>query len=128
MGVPRTKGGGIARLRLALDTVGTFTDVVMADSASGALWTAKMPSTPAEPSCGFFDRVERNLESADVASSDVGTVFLGTTIATNAVFEGKGARTGMPVTAGCRCVLAYRPSGAASFELPTCATPVKVSS
>ena len=95
----------MARLQLALDIGGTFTDVVMIDGESGALWTAKTPSTPRDPSDGFFDGVEKILRLAGTAPAAVATVFHGSTIATNAVLEGKGARTGMLVTAGFRYVL-----------------------
>ena len=95
----------MARLQLALDIGGTFTDVVMVDGVSGALWTAKTPSTPKDPSNGFFDGVEKILRLAGTAPADVAAVFHGSTIATNAVLEGKGARTGMLVTAGFRYVL-----------------------
>jgi N-methylhydantoinase A len=95
----------MGRLQLALDIGGTFTDVVMVDGASGALWTAKTPSTPRDPSDGFFDGVEKILRLAGTAPADVAAVFHGSTIATNAVLEGKGARTGMLVTAGFRYVL-----------------------
>jgi N-methylhydantoinase A len=95
----------MAQLRLALDIGGTFTDVVMADVTSGALWTAKTTSTPADPSQGFFHGVERIFQIAGRIPGEVATVFHGTTIATNAVLERKGARTGMLVTAGFRYVL-----------------------
>src|SRR5215831_14919603 len=95
----------MARLALALDIGGTFTDVVMVDGESGALWTAKTPSTPADPSEGFFQGVEKILRLAGTPPAAVATVFHGSTIATNAVLEGKGARTGMLVTAGFRYVL-----------------------
>ena len=94
----------MAQLRLALDIGGTFTDVVMA-RASGELWTAKTPSTPADPSRGFFDGVERILRIAGAGADEVAAVFHGSTIATNAVLERKGAKTGMLVTAGFRYVL-----------------------
>jgi N-methylhydantoinase A len=95
----------MAQLLLALDVGGTFTDVVMVDAASGALWTAKTPSTPKDPSSGFFAGVEKILRQGNVAPTDISGVFHGSTIATNAVLEGKGARTGMLVTAGFRYVL-----------------------
>ncbi|MDQ4059560.1 MAG: hydantoinase/oxoprolinase family protein, partial [Pseudomonadota bacterium] len=95
----------MARLALGLDIGGTFTDVVMIDGASGAMWTAKTPSTPADPSVGFFTGVERILASAEAAPADIAAVFHGSTVATNAVLEGKGARTGMLVTAGFKYVL-----------------------
>jgi N-methylhydantoinase A len=93
----------MARLRLALDIGGTFTDVVMADGAKR--WTAKMPSTPADLSRGFFDGIDKILPIAEFAASDVAAVFHGSTVATNAVLERKGAKTGMLVTAGFRYVL-----------------------
>jgi N-methylhydantoinase A len=93
----------MARLRLALDIGGTFTDVIMADGA--ALWAAKTPSTPADLSRGFFDGIEKILPIAQVPASEVATVFHGSTVATNAVLERKGAKTGMLVTAGFRYVL-----------------------
>jgi N-methylhydantoinase A len=89
--------------RLALDIGGTFTDVVMADGA--ALWTAKTLSTPADLSRGFFDGIEKILPVAQAAASDVAAVFHASTVATNAVLERKGAKTGMLVTAGFRYVL-----------------------
>ena len=93
----------MARLRLALDIGGTFTDVIMADGA--ALWAAKTPSTPADLSRGFFDGFEKILPIAQAGASEVATVFHGSTVATNAVLERKGAKTGMLVTAGFRYVL-----------------------
>ena len=60
----------MARLQLALDIGGTFTDVVMIDGVSGALWTAKTPSTPKDPSDGFFDGVEKILRLAGTAPAD----------------------------------------------------------
>jgi N-methylhydantoinase A len=92
-------------LALGLDVGGTFTDVVMADAATGRLWTTKTPSTPADPSEGFFAGVEKVLDLAAAAPADVATVFHGSTVATNAILEGKGARTGMIVTAGFKYVL-----------------------
>ena len=92
------------RLQLGLDIGGTFTDVVMVDPASGRLWTAKTPSTP-QASHGFFNGVDRILHGACTAAGSVGAVFHGSTVATNAVLEGKGAKTGMIVTAGFRYVL-----------------------
>ena len=61
----------MARLQLALDIGGTFTDVVMVDGESGALWTAKTPSTPRDPSDGFFAGVEKILRLAGTAPGAV---------------------------------------------------------
>src|ERR1700730_10863995 len=93
----------MARLRLALDIGGTFTDVVMADGA--ALWAAETPSEAAGLSRGFCDGIEKILTIAQVPASEVVAVFHGSTVAANAVLERKGAKTGMLVTAGFRYVL-----------------------
>ena len=90
---------------LALDVGGTFTDVIMADRAGGALWVAKSPSTPAAPADGFFGGVDKMLALAGVGPSEIATVLHGSTVVTNAILEGKGARTGLITTAGFRHVL-----------------------
>jgi N-methylhydantoinase A len=90
---------------LALDVGGTFTDVMLMHRASGQIWTTKTPSTPPDPSQGFFDGVQKILQLAGVAAADVDVVFHGSTVATNAILEGKGARTGMLTTAGFQYVL-----------------------
>jgi N-methylhydantoinase A len=94
-----------AGLSLALDVGGTFTDVILTDRRSGKYWIAKSPSVPADPSRGFFNGVDRVLDVASVAPADISTTFHGTTVATNAVLEGKGARTALITTAGFRHVL-----------------------
>lgn len=90
---------------VGLDVGGTFTDVVMADRETGSLWTAKTPSTPVDPSHGFFNGIARMLDVAGARPSDIVRVLHGSTVATNAVLEGKGARTGMITTAGFKYVL-----------------------
>lgn len=90
---------------LGLDIGGTFTDVVMADPASGRLWTAKTPSTPADPAEGFFTGIDKVLAIARQPVSEVASVFHGSTVATNAILEGKGARTGLITSAGFKYVL-----------------------
>lgn len=95
-------------LRLAIDIGGTFTDVVLVDERSGALTTLKTPTTPADPAVGFFDGLEAILASQPApraGAEGIGAVLHGSTIATNAVLEGKGARTGLIVTAGFKYVL-----------------------
>jgi N-methylhydantoinase A len=90
---------------LALDVGGTFTDVMLMHRQTGRLWTAKTPSTPADPSQGFFDGVEKVLQRSGVMPAAVTFVFHGSTVATNAILEGKGATTGLITTAGFRYVL-----------------------
>ena len=95
----------MGRYSLGLDIGGTFTDVVMSDRETGALWTTKTPSTPADPSMSFFEGIEQILGRAKASPAGVAAVLHGSTIATNAVLEGKGARTGMITTAGFKYVL-----------------------
>ena len=77
------------RYRLGVDTGGTFTDATLIDESTGRVAIAKVPSTPADPALGFLDAVERILREQQVAPAQVGYVVHGTTVATNAVIEGK---------------------------------------
>ena len=95
----------MSAVTLGLDVGGTFTDVVMIEPSTGALWTTKTPSTPGNPAIGFFAGIDQALGLAARSGRDVETVFHGSTIATNAILESKGARTGMLVTAGFKYVL-----------------------
>ena len=88
-------------LMVGVDVGGTFTDVAIADTESGAITVAKVASTPANQSVGFM----RGLDKASITPAAADIVMHGTTVATNAVLEGKGARVGMLVTSGFRDVL-----------------------
>lgn len=93
------------RYALALDVGGTFTDVILAERSGEALWVAKSPSVPSAPAQGFFGGVDKMIAEAGVSAGDIATVLHGSTVATNAILEGKGARTGLVTTAGFRHVL-----------------------
>jgi N-methylhydantoinase A len=93
------------RCALALDVGGTFTDVILVDAEAGTLWTAKTATTPRDPADGFFDGVDKILERSAVSPSAIATLSHGSTIATNAILEGKSAKTGMLVTDGFKYVL-----------------------
>ncbi|ETW97769.1 MAG: hypothetical protein ETSY1_21370 [Candidatus Entotheonella factor] len=95
----------MATYALSLDVGGTFTDVMLMHRESGHIWTTKTSSTPHDPSEGFFAGVHKMLQHAEVAAETVAYVFHGSTVATNAILEGKGARTGMITTAGFQSVL-----------------------
>jgi N-methylhydantoinase A len=92
-------------LKLGVDVGGTFTDLCLLDAESGQVWIEKLPSTPNDQSLAFLDGVLRVLERA--ARSPAGIDFLvhGTTVATNALLEHKGACTGLITTKGFRDVL-----------------------
>ncbi|MYE00464.1 MAG: hydantoinase/oxoprolinase family protein [Alphaproteobacteria bacterium] len=94
-----------ARYALSLDVGGTFTDAILADRAGRALHVAKSPSVPSVPAEGFFGGVDRMLERSGVQPAEVAAVLHGSTIVTNAILEGKGARTGLVTTKGFRHVL-----------------------
>ncbi len=93
------------KYNISVDIGGTFTDVVVQDTRSATLWTAKTPSTPADLAAGFMDGVRQGMRQAGVASSEVLRLFHGTTIATNAVIERRPANIGLLTTAGFKYVL-----------------------
>jgi N-methylhydantoinase A len=90
---------------VGVDTGGTFTDVILLDPASGRLVTAKVPSSPADPSRSFADGSAAALDQAAIDGGAIGRVLHGTTVATNLILEGKGAPTALLTTAGFKYVL-----------------------
>ena len=76
---------------VGIDTGGTFTDLISFDQASGALRRAKVPSAPGDPSLAVIDALDK-LFAEGVAPADIGMIVHGTTVATNALLEGKGVR------------------------------------
>src|SRR4051812_1098394 len=86
--------------RLGVDVGGTFTDLFLVDDSDDRQWRVKTPSTPSDPSQGVLTGVARICEAAGIAPADLGNVVQGTTVATNAVLESKGARVGLITTQG----------------------------
>src|SRR3954463_7030833 len=105
--------------RLGVDVGGTFTDVLLVDEGSGATWRAKTSSTPADQSVGVRHGIDKVCADAGVGLSEIAQVLHGTTVATNAILEGKGARVGLVTTRGFRQVLqiarSYVPGGLAGW-------------
>jgi N-methylhydantoinase A len=93
------------RLRIGVDIGGTFTDIVAVDEESGRYRVLKTPSTPADYRQGIRVGLERLFAESGWRPGSVELFFHGTTVATNTVLEGKGARTGLITTAGFRDVL-----------------------
>ena len=91
--------------RIGVDIGGTFTDVILVDETTGSVQTAKVPTTPHDPSQGFLAGVLRTLRASGVPKSAVRLVVHATTVATNAIIEGKVARTGFVTTHGFRDLL-----------------------
>ncbi len=89
--------------RLAIDIGGTFTDIVL--EQDGELNTSKVLTTPAAPEDGVLNGIEQVLAKAGTASGDIGILLHGTTLATNAIIERKGANVALITTDGFRDVL-----------------------
>src|SRR5215207_3364640 len=88
----------MGRVLLGVDVGGTFTDAVLA--TGGRLVTAKSPTTPADQSEGVMAAVGAALEKAGATAGDVELFAHGMTVATNALLEGRGARTVLVATEG----------------------------
>jgi N-methylhydantoinase A len=94
-----------APFALALDVGGTFTDVILAERSGRRLWVTKSASVPGDPAAGFFGGADKILAQSGANADAIAMVLHGSTVATNAILEGKGARTGLVTTAGFRHVL-----------------------
>jgi N-methylhydantoinase A len=108
VGPARAPGTGRAGvIRVGVDVGGTFTDLV-ATTADGSIRTWKLPSTPEDFSAGVAEGVRQIMGRYAVTPSSVRDVVHGSTVATNAILERRGARTGLLTTAGFRDVLELR--------------------
>ena len=92
-------------LRLGVDVGGTFTDLFLIDEATGAAYTAKVPSTPDDSSVGVLSGIRKLCREHQIELNSITHVMHGTTVATNAVLTGVGARVGLVVTDGYRQIL-----------------------
>jgi N-methylhydantoinase A len=105
--------------RLGVDVGGTFTDLLLLEEETGAFWRHKTPSTPADSSVGILNGVEAICQKAGITPADIEVFLHGTTVATNAVLEGKGARVGLIVTQGYRQIMqiarSFVPGGLAGW-------------
>ncbi|MFV0294947.1 MAG: hydantoinase/oxoprolinase family protein [Hyphomicrobiaceae bacterium] len=97
--------------RIGIDVGGTFTDFVAVDDQGTSVF-AKSPSTPEDPSIGVLEGLNRLAETVNLSREallrDTERIVHGTTVATNALLERKGARVGLITTAGHRDVLEMR--------------------
>ena len=105
--------------RLGVDVGGTFTDLLLFNVDTGAFWRHKTPSTPHDSSEGILIGVTAICDAAGVTPNDIAYFLHGTTVATNAVLEGKGARVGLITTEGYRHVMqiarSFVPGGLAGW-------------
>jgi N-methylhydantoinase A len=95
----------VRRIRVGIDTGGTFTDVVAFDATTGRVTTTKTPSTPSDPSRGFMDGVGKVLALLGAGGGDLSAVSHGTTVATNALLEDDIEQMGLITTEGYRYIL-----------------------
>ncbi|MGQ9646561.1 MAG: hydantoinase/oxoprolinase family protein [Thermodesulfobacteriota bacterium] len=95
----------MARYKMGIDVGGTFTDGVLLDESRGTTFIVKVPSTPADSSLGFLHAVDRIIEHYNIQPEAVDFLVHGTTVATNAVIEGKTAKTALVTTKGFRDIL-----------------------
>ena len=90
---------------VGVDIGGTFTDLMLYDTASGAAYVHKVRSTPDDPGRAMVNGIAELCEQAGLGPGDVDAVFHGTTVATNAVLEHRGAVAGLLTTEGFRDVV-----------------------
>ncbi|MGB1034457.1 MAG: hydantoinase/oxoprolinase family protein [Primorskyibacter sp.] len=93
-------------IRLGVDIGGTFTDVVL--EKDGALYSTKVLTTYTAPENAIIDGMHQVCAKAGVAPSDIGQIIHGTTLATNALIERRGAKTALITTEGFRDVIEMR--------------------
>lgn len=86
--------------RLGVDVGGTFTDLLLINEDTGDTHTAKVPSTPEDSSIGVLNGIARICDESGINPEEVSRVMHGTTVATNAVLTGRGAKVGLVTTAG----------------------------
>jgi N-methylhydantoinase A len=102
MGYLSPEGQGMPQGRVGVDIGGTFTDLVWVDEATGQVHVGKLLTTPKDPSQAVEQGVVTLLHEAGAAPAQVQSLIHGTTLATNALIERKGAKTGLLATAGFR--------------------------
>ena len=105
--------------RLGVDVGGTFTDLLLFDTDTGAFWRHKTPSTPHDSSEGILNGVGAICANAGIGAGQIDYFLHGTTVATNAVLEGKGAKVGLVTTEGYRDIMqiarSFVPGGLAAW-------------
>ncbi len=91
--------------RVGVDIGGTFTDVVVVEEQSGEVFVTKVPTVPTDPSQGFIDGLVKALQDFSIPPAAIAFAVHGTTVATNTIIQGQGARAGLVTSAGFSDVL-----------------------
>ncbi len=94
-----------SRFRVGVDVGGTFTDIVLVDERTGEILVAKVDTVPADPSEGCINGIDKAIAIHGVDPARFLFTVHGTTIATNTIIEGKGAKAGLITSEGFRDVL-----------------------
>jgi N-methylhydantoinase A len=97
----------MAEWMVGVDTGGTFTDLVAFEPGTGDLRTIKVPSVPTDPSSAVINALEE-LFTTGIAPREISSLVHGTTVATNAVLQSAGVRSGLLITRGFRAVYEAR--------------------
>lgn len=103
--MPMNKEADSPVYRLAVDTGGTFTDVCLAREEPGEILLTKVPSTPHNPALAVLNGISRIMAMANTPLAKVKVLLHGTTVATNALLEGKGSKSALITTRGFRDIL-----------------------
>jgi N-methylhydantoinase A len=99
----------VSKWRVGIDIGGTFTDVVGMEIETGKLSIAKVPSIPSDPSKAVAEGLKGLMEAnPGIKAGDIDFFAHGTTVATNATIEGKGAKSGLLITRGFRAIYDMR--------------------
>lgn len=93
---------------VGIDTGGTFTDLAAANTETGTIYTLKVPSVPENPALAVMAAVGQLVEEYPVTWSEIDFLAHGTTVATNAILEGKGAKSGLLINHGLRAIYPMR--------------------
>jgi N-methylhydantoinase A len=101
--------------RIGVDIGGTFTDVAVVEETSGRIGVAKVLTTPGDLAAGVLHALQSAMRRYDVVNTEVGLLSHATTVVTNAILEGKGARAALITTRGFRDVLELRRSARANL-------------
>ena len=95
----------MGRIRIGIDTGGTFTDIVALDELTGRIVTTKTPSTPSDPADGFMNGIDKVLKLFGAGTTEIISVSHGTTVATNQLLEEKIDELGFITTEGYEFIL-----------------------
>ena len=97
---------GNSAIRMGVDIGGTFTDVVI--EVEGQQFSTKVLTTYIAPENAIIDGMQQVCAKANISSADIGQIIHGTTLATNALIERRGAKTALITTEGFRDVIEMR--------------------